>query len=296
MAPTQQNLAWSVVGQGAIGLLAACRLHLHGNDVSLWLREPAPLSVNFSTLEHQQYRCDFLPTTGPIQHSVVAVKAYAVASCLAQLKPYLSHHAQLIISHNGMPDLDSLRQFAEVDQGIWFLSTSHGALRKKGTIQHTGLGQSILSPLNQAAALETGVVVDAMQVALGPVTLTENIMPALWRKLAVNAVINPLTTLLNCRNGALADPHYARTIHRLVTEVCTLAELEGIALPFDTTLQHVYHVIQATANNYSSMHQDRAQSRPLELAAITGFILKTAAKHHLTMSENHAIWQALSAD
>jgi len=172
MAPTQQNLAWSVVGQGAIGLLAACRLQLHGYNVSLWLREPAPLTVIFNTSEHQQHSCYFLPTTAPIQQSVISVKAYAVASCLAQLKPYLTHHAQLIISHNGMPDLDSLRQFAGVDQGIWFLSTSPGALRKKGAIEHTGEGQSSLSPLNHAAVKATAAVLDAMQAALGPVTLT----------------------------------------------------------------------------------------------------------------------------
>lgn len=283
---------WVSVGQGAIGLLTACRLHTAGYPVTLLLRQPQTLTVCFKTAASAQ-TCQFNAAKAPFNAVFVAVKAYALKACLAQLQPALTPDAQLVISHNGMPDLDYLKQYVSEQQGIWFLSTSHAALRTANAVEHTGQGQSIISPLNNAALQAQPVVMAAMQQALPPVTLTEDIKPALWRKLAVNAAINPLSALLNCRNGELATAALTPRITQLVNEVCQVAALENIALDPKQTLELVYKVITDTAQNYSSMQQDKRFNRQLELDAITGFILKTATKHRLAVPENQALWQAL---
>ncbi|GHG63957.1 2-dehydropantoate 2-reductase [Alishewanella longhuensis] len=292
MPSTQQKLSWVIVGQGAIGLLTACRLQHASYPVALWLRQPAPLSVTLQASEIST-PCYFLPAARPLHQVFIAVKAYAVADCLAQLSPELSANAQLVISHNGMPDLAYLQSVAAFEQGIWFLSTSHAALRTAESVVHTGQGQSILSPLNNAARQAEPAIVAAMTEALGPIQLTTDIRPALWRKLAVNAVINPLTALHNCRNGELATIAFNQQIDRLIAEVCQLAALEHIELERQQTKAHVYQVMHATAKNYSSMQQDRYYQRPLELDAITGFIINTAAKHQLPVPENQALLDAL---
>lgn len=292
MSSTQQALAWTTIGQGAIGLLAACRLQQAGYPVALWLKQPKTLDVRFES-SAESWHCQFPVAKSPISQVFIAVKAYAVKACLMELQPHLSPHAQIVISHNGMPDLPFLQSIAQLDQGIWFLSTSHGALRTPTSVIHTGIGKSILSPLNAAARAAAEPITAALQHALGPVTYTLDIRPALWRKLAVNAAINPLTALNNCRNGALANPEFQPQISQIIAEVCLLANCEGIELELENTLNYVYEVIHATAANYSSMHQDVAQQRPLEIAAITGFILQTAARHKLTVPANYALWQAI---
>ncbi len=293
MATTQQSLTWTIVGQGAIGLLAACRLQIAGYKVKLWLRQPKPLKVHFQS-ETQEQLCHFQPASAPLSHLLIPVKAYAVHACLSELEAQLTAQSQLVISHNGMPNLASLSAYAQQAQGIWFLSTSHGALRTTDGVTHTGEGQSVLSPLNAAALAAKPSVLAALEAALGPITYTEDIRPYLWQKLAINAAINPLSALLNCRNGALAAPELSAQLQQIVAEVCQLAALEQIALPFALTWQKVQQVIAATANNYSSMQQDVAKGRPTELAAITGFIVETAAKHQLAVPANQALWQALT--
>lgn len=294
MSSPQQKISWVVVGQGAIGLLAACRLQQATYPVQLYLRQPRPLSVIFENANGST-PCQFSPASPPLRYLFIAVKAYDVKACLAQLRPQLSHDAQLVLSHNGMPDLTYLQSVVTAQQGLWFLSTSHGALRTESSVMHTGQGQSILSPLNSVAKDAELTVVEAMAQALGPVTLTADIRPALWRKLAVNAVINPLTALHHCRNGALASEAFRPQISRIIAEVCQLAALEQIELDLQHTTAHVYQVMQATAENYSSMQQDRFYQRPLELDAISGFIVNTAAKHRLAVPENLALWQALQS-
>lgn len=292
MSSTQQKLNWAIVGQGAIGLLAACRLQQAAYPVTLWLRQPNTLMVTLETTTTKTCY-QFSPAQRPLRQVFVPVKAYALADCLKQLCTELSPDAQIVISHNGMPDLAYLQSVATLAQGIWFLSTSHAALRTASFVQHTGQGQSILCPLNNAARQAEHAIVEAMTEALGPVQLTEDIRPALWRKLAVNAVINPLTALHNCRNGELSNAVFTAQIAKLIAEVCQLAALEHIELEIQHTLAHVYNVIQATAQNYSSMQQDLYYRRPLEIEAITGFIIRTATKHQLSVPENQALWDAL---
>lgn len=296
LASSQQKLNWVSVGQGAIGLLAACRLKMAGYPVALWLRQPQPLTVAFhayQTTQQVQTPCYFTAATAPISYVFIAVKAYAVADCLRQLAPHLAPDCQIIISHNGMPDLALLHTIGIAEQGVWFLTTSHGALRTACTLEHTGLGQSILSPLNAAAKQAQAIILPAMQHALGPCQLTADIKPALWQKLAVNAAINPLTAIHNCRNGALAQAQFSKQIRNIVTEVCQLAALEQVKLDLNDTQANVLQVIERTAENFSSMQQDRFYGRPLELEAITGFILKIAAKHGVPATANSALWQAL---
>lgn len=290
---SQQALNWVVVGEGAIGLLTACRLQLAGLPVSLWLRQPRPLAIHYQS-PTQERTCLFPVAASPLSTVLVAVKAYAVAECLEQLRPYLAPDAQLVISHNGMPNLPALRNGFSAAQGIWFLSTSHGALRTTEGVKHTGFGQSVLSPLNSAAHNAAPLLSANLNTALGPITQVDDIQPALWRKLAVNAAINPLTTLLNCRNGELANPALQPQIRAIVREVCSVAIAEQVPLDANEMQELVQQVITATAENYSSMQQDKQRGRPLELAAITGFIIATAANHNLAVPENTALWLALN--
>ncbi|EJI86008.1 2-dehydropantoate 2-reductase [Alishewanella aestuarii B11] len=282
-----------IVGRGAIGLLAASRLQLAGWQVNLWLRQAANLDCIFVPAEGEPRSLHFPAAEAPLTLLLVPVKAYAVQNCLRQLAPVLAADAQLIVSHNGMPDLGWLQQQLAPGQGLWFLSTSHAALRSADGVQHSGLGQSVLAPLNAKAQQATTSVVAMLDTALGPVTLTDDIRPALWRKLAVNAAINPLTAIHQCRNGALAAADYQPLLAAIVNEVCLVAGAEGISLLPAPTLALVQQVIANTAHNYSSMQQDVNAGRQTEIAAITGYIVSRAARHGLAVPENLALWQAL---
>lgn len=284
----QQTLSWSIVGQGAIGLLAACRMQQAGCDVSLWLRHPRLLTIKFS---HRQLQ--FKPASAPISAVLIPVKSYAVTEAVQALLPALASDAQLVLSHNGMGSIAQVTPMLLPQQGLWFLTTTHGALRQADTVLHTGEGMSTLAALNSAAKVQQQQVVQAMDMALGPVTLTDNIQPALWQKLAINAVINPLTALHNCRNGELASLKYRHHIEALVTEVCQVAAICGYPLNEPTTLQTVLRVINDTAKNFSSMQQDLAHGRRTEIDAITGYIVQQAAYHNIKVPHNQTLLQQI---
>ena len=291
-----QPLSWTVVGQGAIGLLAACRLRQQQTAVSLWLREKCALNVQF--IEAQQSSAYVFSSPPEMLSAVlVPVKSYAVAEAIKQLKPCLTADAQLVISHNGMPDLASLQSLLTPEQGLWFLTTTHGAVTSSSnnliTIEHTGNGNSILAPINTAASQHTETITAAMNRALGPLQQVDDIRPFLWQKLAINAAINPLTAIHNCRNGALSQPQYQAQISAIIAEVCMVAAASGYPLDASKTSVTVEAVIEKTALNYSSMQQDIVRQRQTEIDAITGFIVRQANKFGLDVPQNRQLQQQI---
>jgi 2-dehydropantoate 2-reductase len=284
---------WTIVGEGAVGLLATARLFQAGYQVQLHRRTAGPFEFIFQSADHPHTIA--LPTSAqpPYAFILVPVKAYAVLEAVQQLLPLLADTAQLVLSHNGMGTIEQIVPLLKPEQGLWFLSTSHGAFKpNNNTVVHSGIGQSVLGPLNQAASAQQGVV-QAMQTALGPLVLLEDIRPALWLKLAVNAVINPMTALHQCKNGELSQPHYAAAIKLLIEEFVLVAQASGQAVTVDTVQNRVHQVIEQTAENYSSMQQDFAKGRRSELDYITGFLLKQAEQHQLQLPAHQAIYQLL---
>ncbi|WP_273024283.1 2-dehydropantoate 2-reductase [Rheinheimera sp.] len=284
----QPALSWSIVGQGAIGLLAACRMQQAGFDVSLWLRKPRLLTIKFA---HRQLQ--FQPASAPISAVLIPVKSYAVTEAVQTLLPAMASDAQLVLSHNGMGTIEQVKPMLAPGHGLWFLTTTHGALKQPDAVLHTGTGSSTLAALNNAAKVKQQQVLQAMDIALGPVTLTGNIQPALWQKLAINAVINPLTALYNCRNGELAAQKYHQHIEALVTEVCKVAAACGYPMSAHSTLQTVLRVISSTAQNFSSMQQDLAHGRRTEIDAITGYVVQQAAHHNISVPHNQTLLEQI---
>ena len=289
MAPNtspQPALSWTIVGQGAIGLLAACRLSLAGNAVSLWLKTPNIINIDFT---EQQF--SYPPAIAPLNAVLVPVKSYAILDAIKGLLPHLSPDAQLVLSHNGMGTIAQVKPLLLPTQGLWFLTTTHGALKQHHNLFHTGQGQSVIAPLNSAAIACSEAVTQVMDIALGPITLTDNIAPYLWQKLAINAVINPLTAIYDCQNGQLSAAEYRSQIAEILAEVCQLATLMGISLVYEDTLAKVQQVIIQTAKNYSSMHQDVKHQRRTEIAAINGFVVEQAARFQLAVPQNAVLLQ-----
>lgn len=101
---------------------------------------------------------------------------------------------------------------------------------------------------------------------------------AMWRKLAINASINPLTAAHGCVNGEIArDPPLREWAKAISTEVCSVGRASGQALlQPDECWASVLDAAVGTASNRSSMLQDMESGRQLELPAINGAVAKLA--------------------
>ncbi|KAL8275063.1 hypothetical protein Esti_000942 [Eimeria stiedai] len=111
----------------------------------------------------------------------------------------------------------------------------------------------------------------------------------LWEKAAVNCFINPLTALLNCLNSQLADPRMQLARNLIVSEVVAVARGKGIPLTFAAASAAAHAVACATKQNVSSTLGQLREGRSVELADISGEVVREANAIGLTAPANRLL-------
>ncbi len=156
-----------------------------------------------------------------------------------------------------------------------------------------------LAALSQIAP-QLASAIATLDNALPPVQYQSNILRALWTKLSVNAVINPinpLTALHNIQNKHIAKPEFEQSRIAICDEFTQVANAYG--LDFDALSVHEnvlsVAVAKATGENYSSMHQDVAHGRQTEINAINGYIVDMATKKGIPVPENTLLVERVKA-
>lgn len=279
----------TVLGCGALGQLWLTALCKHGHEVQGWLRVPQPFcSVNLVDEDGSIFNesltandPEFLATSDLL---LVTLKAWQVSDAVRSLAAILPTTTPILLIHNGMGTVEELKS---LPQPLLIGTTTHAARRDGNVIVHVASGTTHIGPARQQDG-DFSYLADILQDVLPDVAWHNNIRPALWRKLAVNCVVNPLSALENCRNGDLRN--FPDEIKKITHEVAAVIEREGHHISADELLSYVYQIIDNTADNISSMLQDIRAMRHTECDYITGYLLKRARAHGIAVPENARLY------
>ena len=284
-----------VVGDGAIGLLFSHFLAKH-HAIYILTRKgtvntrfyshsnAASEKINATFISQEQ-----LSQTPEFDIVLFTVKAFAVQQAYAQVKPYLGNNTHIILSHNGMGNVEQLNEQLTKQQSLYFLTTSIAGFKSNPNIvQHTGNGQSILGGCNQLA-IQNIQQLSAQLHTIPQLIVSNNIEQLRFEKLLVNIAINPLTALYNIKNGQLRAPQFNSSIINLLTEACHIATALKLNIKLIDALERAYKVMSLTAENYSSMHQDVLHNRQTEIMAICGYLSEQGKLHHIATPYNDAL-------
>ena len=295
-----------VIGSGAVGSLFTAKALEAGFDVTRAVRQPrsGAQQTTVKTVTLQNDSTVSLPDAIITPDSqvdilfdlnVIPVKVYQLKEALTQWSHLFTNNTPALLLQNGMGG-DEIFRSVLPSVRLYQATTSHGALRQQNAVRHTGFGETLAGPatgLNRNDSTDEKVF-RILEQAFPPVTRCDNIALALWQKLSVNLVINPLTALHNIRNGQLLEPAYDAVISSLCRETSLVMQACGYKESADVLKNRVVRVAGATAVNYSSMHQDAAHGRPLETGAITGYLLEKAAAHHIPVPAHQSLFDALT--
>ncbi|MFX0568645.1 2-dehydropantoate 2-reductase [Kosakonia cowanii] len=282
----------TVLGCGALGQLWLTALCKQGHEVQGWLRIPQPYcSVNLveedGTIFNESLTAndpDFLARSDLL---LVTLKAWQVSDAVKGLVASLSPATPVLLLHNGMGTVEELKS---LPNPLLMGTTTHAARRDGNVIIHVASGITHIGPA-RAQDGEFSYLADTLQMALPDVAWHNTIRPALWRKLAVNCVINPLTALRDCKNGDLRD--VPEEIEKIAREVAAVIEREGHHISADELIAYVHQVIESTAENISSMLQDVRAMRHTECDYITGYLLRRARAHGIAVPENARLFDLI---
>lgn len=272
---------WHILGAGSLGCLWAARLAAQEHRVHLLLRDTQALhhytqSRGVGLSDAQRTHSNYYPVQAqladdsqPIECLLLACKAYDAEAAIGQVTQRLSNNSIVILLQNGLGSQQAIQNLLPNIRCIGASSTEGAYLAEPFHSVFAGSGHTWLGDLQPVTASSPANLLETCNAAAIPSSWTPNINQHLWRKLAINCAINPLTVIYNCLNGELS--RYPAQINSLCDELQQLLCRANQAAAAQALHQQVWTVIEKTAANSSSMRQDVLNQRRTEIRYISGF-------------------------
>jgi 2-dehydropantoate 2-reductase len=288
---------WHILGAGAIGGLFAEALSMQHLAVTLLLKDgtaPETLQVD---REDSSSRIDLpyshVSDRGSISHLLITTKAYDVVPAFRSVQSRLTQDTDVILLCNGMgiaEELESIQPTLNIFRG----TTTAGAHRLgKRHLRQAGSGRTRIGKPGQS---KPPLWFEGWQSGLNSCQWDTDINSALWDKLAINAVINPITALNRCQNGELAQREELKAlVDQVCAEVIQISAAEGYQETAGNLAVTVQQVIHDTAANRSSMLQDVEAQRRTEVDYITGYLLERAKTLKISAPLNLDLYQKVKS-
>ena len=270
----------AIIGAGAVGQLTASFLAESGVPVTLVARRQEQV-IELNAKKLTRINVDGTKTVQRIVATtdlanlpkqdllVIAVKYGHLQKLYNQLALF-SSEMPLLFMQNGLAHFEEALLLPQ--KNIAFGSVTFGAqLLDHSTVQHRGVGLfKIAIERGEHQAFQQLL---QLQRFLFPIELASNAEQMLFAKAALNSLINPLTAVLQVKNGELVTNQQAflllENIYRELTEA--FEDIEHTI-----SFSDVIDLCRKTANNTSSMLADRLQGRKSEIETIVGVILNKA--------------------
>ncbi len=223
---------------------------------------------------------------------IITTKAAATLEILSDLKDHLKNTSRILLLQNGMGQQEDASAWLErngINTELWVASSTEGAYKANdGTVIYAGKGQTLAGRWQPSGETARAQLPPAMK-------LTNDIKQVLHEKLAINAIINPLTAHYRCRNGELLTSTGKHSEFKALSiEVATLFKELNWKTGFDIQ-QQAEKVAAATAQNQSSTFQDVLHQRRTELPYICGYLLQHARQNGLNAPLTESLYQSISA-
>jgi len=289
----------AIVGKGAIGGLIGFKCHQLDYDYQHLIKSQSQSQSLFKVTDITGVSHNFTPSTSFMTQPnsfdllILPVKAYQVMPVLEQLEAFIQTKHTIVLLHNGMGTIEQVKSKLP-NNPLVAATTSYGALKPDAnTLMETGLGQTHLGWLGDVDIKLKQLIEPILSTLLPPSNWHKDISLALWNKLAINAVINPLTAIHNLKNGELAKQKYNIAISNICWEIASVMQALGYATDHLKLIKNVQQVITATANNYSSMHQDLKFERHTEIGFISGYVTSKAAELNIRVPHNQRLLEQI---
>ena len=265
-----------IIGAGSVGLLIASLLHDSHKVTVFTKRNEQKHQLNHNGIHMHEEKSIYISS---IHAKTIAdltkQDLYIICVKQPQLEKLLCHevwhtvhsYTPILCVQNGMSHIEQLQSR---ERPTYIGVFEHGVRRTSDyEIEYNGKGLLRVSRLSGDEA-EYQRMMKEIDNDRFPIELEHDMMEMLLQKLAVNAIINSLTTLFMVPNGQIIEnPNIKRMALMLTEEIATVLGFEQPAL-----WNKVTRIAWQTKTNESSMLQDYKNGNETEIESILGYVLK----------------------
>jgi 2-dehydropantoate 2-reductase len=292
----------AVIGAGGIGAYYVSRLAAAGQPVLAVARGEHLWAIrrNGLAVQHPQHPfhghvpvCDMgaFKVEKPCDFAAIVLltKTTATAAIASELRDWLADAPTPVLSlQNGVDNEPVLTQALGGERVVGGYSVRLGGhIVAPGHVSCVGEGLTCIGawphadPANAAAGQHAHHIAQIFNAAGLETRVTENVRRELWRKLVLNAGVNPLSALLEWDTRRLShDPQVSALVRDIMHETVRVGRAEGIELD-DEDAREMFDLIEGFAPIRTSMLVDLDHGRETEMDAICGALLRRSERHEV---------------
>lgn len=291
----------AIIGAGAVGLFLAATCQKKGQSVTVFTRTQASATlINQEGITLEGHMSSNIRVQAKHELNkeetfdliIVAVKSYHVKIVLEQFEPLQKRAGSWLFVQNGMSHLQTLKK---IDSPVYLGVVEYGLFKRdhRSLIDVRGLGQMKIATFKVENEDSHKVLDSIFNQSELKVVWVKAYKKMVEDKLIVNVCINPLTAILDVRNGELRNnPVYQKQMYAYFLEVMTVLKREDK----EKMWKHVLEVCLKTAANESSMLVDLKRGRKLEIDSIVGYVLKRGAESLINTPKLRVAYEQLSSE
>jgi len=214
---------------------------------------------------------------------IVTTKAFDTEEAINGIKRLLRPDTIVLVLQNGLGNEEAVRGLVDPRVSVVRGLTSTGVeFLAPGRIDVKLLKETILP------ATSSGVRIQTVFKSYGlEVRLTDRMEYEVWKKLAMNCVINPLSALFRVPDMDIAADSLRNVRKGIVEECISVAKKEGVTL--EPSLVEEITAAAAAYSNVSSMCQDILRGRRTEIGFLNGMVVKLGEMHGVPTPVNGVI-------
>lgn len=266
-----------VMGAGAVGGYYGGMLARAGNEVVL-IGRPAHVEAvkRAGLLLETTSFTERVPMQASSEAAALAgcdivlccVKSADTAKAAAEMAPCLGAGTVVLSLQNGVDNAQRLQEVLglPVIPAVVYVATE---MAGPGHVKHNGRGELVIG----SSPASDGVV--RLFAAAGvPVTVSDDVIAALWAKLVLNCAYNALSAITQVPYGRLVQGAGVWGVMRdVVAECLAVAHADGVSLP-DDLWTSIERIAATMPGQYSSTAQDLARGKPSEIDHLNGYVMR----------------------
>lgn len=277
MAP----LSIVVMGTGGVGGYFGARLCQSGARVTFVARGPhldalragglTVHSVLHGRITVPVDAVDTLAGRPPADAVLFAVKSFDTEAAAEALRPVLAPHTAVLSLQNGVDNVEKIDAVLGPGHALGGAAYVFAVREAPGVITHRAGGRIVFGELDGRLTPRAERLREAFARAGVPVELSGDIRRALWEKYLFIGAQAGLTALTRCPIGVIrAVPETWRLYRLVLEELAAVARAAGITLAGDVVDAIVKQAGALDPGARSSLADDLAHGRRLELEALHG--------------------------
>ena len=271
----------TILGAGAMGSLFGGLLAAQGHAVELLdvnERHIGEIQSAGLTLDTDQGRQNVRvkacrPEQGatPPDWLIVFTKTLHTDSALRAAQHLIGPQTCVLSLQNGLGNVEKLEAFVPRERIAIGVTTVPADMKGPGHVQSHGQGDSrFMSADGQRSPALVQLAADFNQAGLS-CELDDQVLAAIWRKVAFNAALNGICAVTGSTVGQLGQNSETRAlVHRTSQEVIDVARAAGVLVDADGVHHDLDHAMENHVHHRPSMLQDLMARRPTEVDAING--------------------------